>query len=402
MKRISWPIATIFLASSCATTSRDREQRQTVDPRLRAECYSATLLPEDSQAGITDIDDAGRVLVTSFGAVGAWVWDGSRHDLQPPAGGNAIAARMNRHGTIIGVGGLKTEDGGPISDPRLYRWDTFEPRPLATPEGAVNIHNSFINDRGHVAGTFAREDGVTHVFLWRGEGTPADLGLGFASDFNDDDNIVATVGERAVVFRDDERIDVGLRVVEGSLRLDTRGDVAGGKWIASPLGDRESPFFWDGTRVIEPTASLGLEGRVSGLGNAGDLVGFIGFGADTKPFHWRAGVLTVLGTLHPNDVNGSGQVVGVDVTARAPFVWQAGEVVHLPLPPGAPREQAQASRIGETGVIAGAWGGSGGEIVVWKPNRCDGPEPPPPPPDAEPPAGDGGPPLPDDEPEPEL
>ena len=122
----------------------------------------------------------------------------------------------------------------------------------------------------------------------------------------------------------------GMRVVEGSA------------FVAAPLGGMTLAQLGADVIRFDPIGG-GLDRSRWPVNDEGQIVGSSETpGGGTHGFLWADGVMTDLGTLAgmtgsvAYDINEDGRIVGVsyDAGASRAFVWSAGVMQELPLPPG--------------------------------------------------------------------
>jgi probable HAF family extracellular repeat protein len=143
------------------------------------------------------------------------------------------------------------------------------------------------------------------------------------------------VGQRAVLWRDGQIIDLG--VLDGAVSsfayaINDRGQIVGISWTASgELGG----FLWQDGVMRDP----GVDGAVpADINNHGQVVGALNFGGPgEKAFVWRDGVVTRLASPGQSSraiaINDQGEIVGIyhaggDEGSRA-VRWYRGAMTEL-------------------------------------------------------------------------
>ncbi|SNB47975.1 Ig-like domain-containing protein [Geobacter sp. DSM 9736] len=298
---------------------------------------------------------------------------------------------VNEVGQVIGT------RGG-----RSYFWEKGTLTDLGT-LGGLTATARAINDSGAVVGESDTETGLIHAFLWS-KGVMTDLGaldgdtVSGAYGINNSGQIIGISNSRRIfLWTNDIMSDLG--------KVPDISSPVGGRWTSAFINENgdiaacgELPYgaYEKHTYVLKDgqwvnTHSNTIYGRgncLTAFNNLGQVGGNYTDNTNTYPFLWDNGTTTYLGTIAPNTVgavtgmNNAGEIIGalwlgygghVDPTSvqqqlwivpesRA-FIWKEGAISYLPSLFGG---YCQAVDINASGQIAGT---DGERAVLWTPQR---------------------------------
>jgi probable HAF family extracellular repeat protein len=198
---------------------------------------------------------------------------------------------------------------------------------------ASNAQGNAINNNGEVAGDITTSDGMSHPAAW----------------FNSGQVIIDSSNSGA------------------ALAINDSGQVAGTSFTSS--GGRA--FIWQsGSMTILPNLPGGSEAFVSGMNNAGVIVGSARDSSGANhAVKWQGGVITDLGMLSGSNkagaqaINDSGQIIGhcgsgTSDSANRGTLWQNGQIIDLntKIPSGSGMVIQDPACISNDGKIAGYYG----------------------------------------------
>jgi len=310
---------------------------QIIDPNLVRTGERITISPIDLGtvghfSGVSAINDRGQIVgaTDSSGAARPFLWqDGMMTDLGTLGGdGDSWANDINEHGQIVGTAEIA---GG---SRRAFLWQDGIMTDLGTLPGDDWSSASAINDNGVIVGVSGSTSAHRqHAFLWQ-NGTMTSLGLLgwdgdlWASDINDSGQVVGGAGYGSsgqwygILWQD--RTTADLRVLAGDGRsgaaaINDRGQVVGASGGQAVL--------WHDDTMADLRVLPGDDtNSASAINDRGQVVGTsyskpARTGADPdvvvgRPFLWKDGTLTDLGTLAGQessgaaDINTCGQIIG--------------------------------------------------------------------------------------------
>ncbi|MCK9924228.1 hypothetical protein MXD61_20560 [Frankia sp. AgPm24] len=232
-----------------------------------------------------------------------------------------------------------------------------------------------INDRGEVAGTYFAP-GMSGVFVWSAADGVRSLGLSGAEpiDVNESGQIIGWLPVPGLppvgfVYRDGVTTPT-----PGFLPLyqNDRGQVLGAERIVD--GAAVGIILWEGGVRTDLSALIPgyVRGVGTGINNEGQLIAaFRRADGSTHGGIYRNAQWRDLGGLGPytwpNDINEAGDVVGVSGTAAGagrPFRWRAGQLTDLGSPGVLPGGSAVA--VNDSGqVLIGTPGFHDGGAYLW-------------------------------------
>jgi probable HAF family extracellular repeat protein len=177
----------------------------------------------------------------------------------------------------------------------------------------------------------------------------------YAWALNDDDIVVGASDGEAVLWED------GIPVALAGLEATNTWEVNAINNHRQVVGWNQNlgGFLWDAGVLTW----LGKGVRAEAINDAGQIVGAVGYGGDSKAFVWEDGVLTLLPQLDEVfqlesrawDINESGQIVGYghDGQTWRAVLWDAGQVIDITPPTPYVLVAAMATAINDHGVILG-------------------------------------------------
>ena len=337
-------------------------------------------LADDGTSGssrATDVSDEDQVVGLSTVEDGRWhafLWEsGTMTDLVPDSRGSAASAVSRRNGWVIGSYTAPDDTWG------RFLWHEGTLTDIGSVGGDA-IHPTSVNSQGVVGGEADRSDGGLRAILWkRGEvtdlGAAADCpGTSRLGGLNDRGEAAFVCylpdgGATAHVWRNGRVRD--LPVPDGYRGayvgdINARGDVVGS---AEDESFALHAVVWRRGRMVD----LGLtDVQIQQFNDRGDLVGVTGFGESARGFLLRGdagrfdlgpsvGELTGLNDRRQVSYNG-GLVTELGLRG---YLWQDGETVGLPLPPGvSPEAQSVTGGLTDGGSVAGTAWDSESDIVT--------------------------------------
>ena len=283
---------------------------------------------EDFWAGVSDINSAGQLVVTSCSEQDecySFLWQ------------NGVSTRLNSENP----------------------WDT-----RAT---AINSGGQVV---GHGYSLIVADGFTTFAWLWDHdvmtvidpEAYARDV-HSRANDINAAGQVVGVYESRAVLWENGSRIDLGTLggTRSAAFGIDPAGRVVGQSDRAS--GEPHA-FLWENGVMTD----LNIPGNAStarSINAAGQVVGTVSTNGVTHGFLWEKGATIDLGEVsYVDDINAAGQVVGTRRVEGIPhaFVWEKGVMTDLPGP-------STAGGINDEGLIVGSsWGRTENEFAtLWTP-----------------------------------
>jgi uncharacterized membrane protein len=312
---------------------------------------------EIARAWMTDVTDNG-IVVGVFGPYRAFMWrNGIRTMLEPELPSNySMPVAVNRHGQVVGFEIDQAGRSLPILWDRGQRVDLmagFPPHRDAPGEGVA----LGINDRGQVVFVAQPEASCQcpNAYLWDRRGvtelgpTTAWVGLSYGERYwnwkpilaiNQHGDVIGDDYGGSFFWRDGVRTALPFRATA----LNDRGQVVGG------------PFLWERGELTHLAVPSILQGTFAQVINGrGEVAGILGpnlapdpFPGELRVFRWRNGAMEVMPApgwlarraLAVTDIDEGGRVVGVDniydmvgylTTAPDPslFLWDGDRVVNL-------------------------------------------------------------------------
>ena len=284
----------------------------------------------------TAINDRGEIVGSSAAMGGgshAFLWRRGRMiDLGTLPGHTfSVAVAINDRGEVL----VDSYASHPLdtgeAQVRSFLWRNGKRRELGPLAGAVFGRGMALNERGQVAGLSGNDPADTtrwRAFLWDAGHTsalPAPRGRHFVADLNDAGDVVGTVGDRAVLWRND-RVTVL------------------GKGSASAIDNRGRVVF--GTRLWQRGRSVDLGMTGTGLNERAQVIGI-------RPKRWRTGSGTY--------------------TCQRAYVWHDGQAVELgalqtsnPCSK-APHAETYARALSDAGLVVGLSGSyeAGYRAALW-------------------------------------
>lgn len=267
----------------------------------------------------------------------AWVWEANKVRLLPHLdGAHHSANAINNNGQIVGT---SDEASGVV---HAVIWDQRGITKLGSlVESSPNWWDSLseaydINDTGRAVGTALAADGRYHAVVWfRGRITDLNLLLGAASStataINNKNQIVGSAEgpdgrSRGFLFEAGTTLWLGGLGGGGAYPtgINEKGQVVGS---STTKAGKMRAFLWQ-NGAIKGLGTLGGDhSAAKDINNSGQIVGWADVAGTTwsrdRPFSWKEGVMTNLGTLYPGSggwalsVNSKGQVVGSSSTFPA-------------------------------------------------------------------------------------
>lgn len=374
---------TVTLVAAIAACNQPMQPRADAAPVLLADARTA-------QYEVVDLGPFFARGINSRGAVTgqvfvgndlhALVWDnGEAQDLgtlrDEPPGFAVFPVAMNQRGQIVGSNSYG------FDHVRGFLWDHGVMQDLGDLLGGQNdgpqVIANAISSSGHVVGQSQAGFG-RHAFLWR-DGTMTDLGTlgGFRSSgigVNAKDQVVGwslvanSQTQHAFLWQDGTMQDLGTLGGDETVALliNEAGQVAG---MGTTASGEVHAFAWSGGALQDIGAftpvAIDEAGRVAGNGGG-------------SAFVWDDGVLTPLGSLGGRTtvtgMNNAGLIVGTSRLASGEdhaFLWGHGEMTDL----GALADGAASSAvaISDCGTVAGTVRLASGETRATEWRKGGGP-----------------------------